>query len=36
MEPVIEAVNPEIPFEIDLEIGLQVPEDFVDREGIHE
>ena len=36
MEPVIEGVNPEIPIETYLEIGLQVTEDFVDREGIHE
>ena len=36
MEPVIKAVNPEIPIKMDLEIGLQVPEDIVDREGIYE
>ena len=36
MEPVIEAVNPEIPIEVDPELVLQVQEDTVDMEGIHE
>ena len=36
MEPVIEAVNHEIPIKVDPELGLQVLEDMGDREGIHE
>ena len=35
-EPVIEVVNPEIPIEVDPELGLQFPEDMVDMGGIHE
>ena len=36
MEPVTKIVNPEIPIEVDPELGLQVPGEMVDIEGIHE
>ena len=36
MEPVTKVVNPEIPIEVDPELGLQVPGEMMDIEGIHE
>ena len=36
MEPVTKVVNPEIPIKVDPELGLQVPGEMVDIEGIHE
>ena len=36
MEPVIKVVNPEISVKVDPELGLQVPVEMMDIEGIHE
>ena len=36
MEPVAKTVNPEITLEVDQELGLQVPEEMEDMDGIHE